>query len=245
MIHIIFTRTAKKISIAAVLTLIIFQLISCAKDEVPRPAPPATTPRPATPVTPTSNTSTNTYTHKIVWVYEHSYISDKSDSTTLKAHYLYLSNIKSYRWRKVDGPPSYKITDSTSSATTVTDLETGVYKFEIFVEEVSGTTDSDTLFVYVIKPGVSEVIFPKMQWSCPMGCGTYSIQNIYSFIPRNKPLKVFLKYENSSVWKEIIHQSQWSGGDEYIWGISDEEYFGLYANYPENEMERFDVKIQY
>jgi hypothetical protein len=238
----LFASSIINLCVAAVLTVISFQFIGCTKDDEMIPAPTATSP---TPSTPSANTHSNNYNVKLVWANEQQYTSHILGSATLKAYYNFSSNIKTYRWRKVDGPTSYKITDSTSSATTVTDLETGVYKFEISVEEINGQRDVDTLYVYVIKPGISEVVFPKMQWICPMGCSTLSIQKIFSFVPANKPLKVFLKYEDSTVWKELIHISLWSGGDEYIWLIDEDNSFSLYANYPEKETEKFDVKIQY
>lgn len=227
----------QKLSVAFVLILLIV-ITGCSKDIKVAPLPTVTTGLP-----PASPPTTN-YKSKIVWATEQPYISHISGSATLKPHYHFLSNIKSYRWRKVDGPANYKLSDSTGGITTITNLEVGVYKFEIHVTEENGNTDSDTFNVYVIKPGVSEVIFPKMQWICPMGCSTMGIEKIYSFIPRNKPLKVFLKYEDSDVWKELLYQGNWTGGYEYIWNITDDN-FSLYADYPDNEIGRFDVKIQY
>jgi len=66
--------------------------------------------------------------------------------------------IAAYLWRKISGPVSADITSTTTAATTVTALITGVYKFELKVTDNSGATDTDTVQVTV-----NDIIVPVNQ----------------------------------------------------------------------------------
>lgn len=57
--------------------------------------------------------------------------------------------IASYLWTKISGPSSFTISNSTSSATTVTSLVQGVYLFELKVTDNSGAIARDTMKITV------------------------------------------------------------------------------------------------
>ena len=58
-------------------------------------------------------------------------------------------SISKYLWRKVSGPSSYKITDSTSASTAVNGLVQGIYTFELTVTDDKGATGKDTVQIKV------------------------------------------------------------------------------------------------
>ena len=57
--------------------------------------------------------------------------------------------ISAYRWRKISGPATFTITNTTTARTTVTGLVQGIYQFELRVTDNSGTTGFDTMSVTV------------------------------------------------------------------------------------------------
>ena len=81
----------------------------------------------------------------------------KDTSITLPADSVFLSgtgtdsngSISKYLWRKVFGPSSYAISDSTSASTTVNGLIQGIYNFELTVTDNKGATGKDTVQIKV------------------------------------------------------------------------------------------------
>ena len=57
--------------------------------------------------------------------------------------------ITSYLWKKISGPGSFGIVNSTFSKTTVRDLVVGSYQFELSVTDDKGLSDTDTMQVIV------------------------------------------------------------------------------------------------
>ena len=62
------------------------------------------------------------------------------------------NNLSTYRWKKITGPLTFTIQDSTSAQTTVTDLSLGEYHFELTVTDSIGATAKDTCSVLVLAP---------------------------------------------------------------------------------------------
>ena len=58
-------------------------------------------------------------------------------------------SISKYKWTKISGPSSYKITDSTSASTSVNELVQGIYTFELTVTDDKGATGKDTVQIKV------------------------------------------------------------------------------------------------
>ena len=61
------------------------------------------------------------------------------------------NNIKSYQWEKISGPPSHTIVNPAAATTTVRDLDTGIYRFELTVKDEPGLLSKDTIQVTVSK----------------------------------------------------------------------------------------------
>ena len=67
------------------------------------------------------------------------------------------NNIKSYRWRKLEGPPASTISNSSAIKTLVTGLTEGMYLFELTVTDSAGLSSSDTLQVLADNPLSTEM----------------------------------------------------------------------------------------
>lgn len=61
------------------------------------------------------------------------------------------SSIKSYVWEKKSGPPSYSIETPDSVITKVSNLEKGIYEFELTITDQMGLIAKDTVIVTVQK----------------------------------------------------------------------------------------------
>ncbi len=213
----------------AILLLITIIIPSCKKEtdkkitantgyipQVPPPPPPP----PATSVS-------------LVWVWTNEYVAYPADSSMLYGYAGLNNQNASYIWKKIAGPASYNIHNPNSLVTKVDKLEIGEYEFEITATDVYGRKGSATLNVYVIKPGQNETIFKNLVWMCPFGCSAY-IQNIYSFIPQNKPILVFVRPANSSTWLPALPPA-------FEYSI-DGNNFSLFTDDATGSV---DVKIQY
>lgn len=57
-----------------------------------------------------------------------------------------------YEWRKISGPAQYKIVNPYAATTGVTNLEAGVYKFELKVTNSHNLSARDTMVLIVKSP---------------------------------------------------------------------------------------------
>jgi len=64
-------------------------------------------------------------------------------------------NLK-YRWTKIAGPTKYRIVSPDSAVTAVTDLEEGIYQFELKVTNSRGLSGRDTMVLTVRAPESGE-----------------------------------------------------------------------------------------
>jgi len=62
------------------------------------------------------------------------------------------NNLSTYTWKKITGPATFTIQDTTSAQTTVTNLSLGEYHFELTVIDTKGATAKDTCSVLVLAP---------------------------------------------------------------------------------------------
>lgn len=121
-----------------------------------------------------------------------------------------IGNTLSTTWTKIAGP-SCNIVSPQSLTTNVSNLLEGVYMFELLVIDNQGLTSRDTVSVRTVNIGPIKnlVNFFNLSWICPMGC-TISVPNIYSYIPSNTPIRVFIKLVNHAGWYEVDPISQYS-----------------------------------
>jgi hypothetical protein len=57
--------------------------------------------------------------------------------------------VVAYSWRKIAGPDTYRILNTTQAVAKLRDLEVGVYQFELKVTDNNGAIDRDTVIVTV------------------------------------------------------------------------------------------------
>src|SRR4030095_14251530 len=92
-------------------------------------------------------------------------------------------NGASYKWEKVSGPASYFLENPDSLKTKVSNLEKGVYQFQLTVTTNAGQTSTDimTLKVQDASSLNKQVLFWDLNWSCPFGCSIL-LGDIFSYI---------------------------------------------------------------
>lgn len=115
------------------------------------------------------------------------------------------NNIATIQWTKIAGPPSVNIVMPGSAYTSITNLERGVYKFEIKVVDSAGLSAKDTSTVIVgeLPANPEEIILENQSWSCHWDC-YIQINEFYNHIPADKFFKVFIKRDNSGNWQEVV-----------------------------------------
>jgi len=153
------------------------------------------------------------------------------------------SNITSYSWKKISGPPSYSIENPSAKITKLDSLESGTYQFEFTVTDQGGLFDKDTVQVKVYDPRIAntnEFIFKDLEWICPMGC-TLNIKNFEQYVPVGTVIKVFIKTGTASAWVQVPPESQWSVNTQYVYGRSDHSFW----IYTDDQEGTSDVKITY
>lgn len=62
-----------------------------------------------------------------------------------------------YEWRKISGPSQYNIVSPASAVTNITNLEEGIYQFELKVTNRYGLSARDTM-VLTVKPPDNKAI---------------------------------------------------------------------------------------
>ena len=203
------------------------------------PTPPLPPPLPPPPP------PTGTYPLVINYQNMHDqWISVKADSVELTASSSSYVSVSSFRWRKVSGPGNPLIVDTTKLSTQVRNLQVGEYTFEV---TAMNTVRSQTASVriYVLNPMTTGLVFKNFDWLCPVGCGSQTINKIYSLVPSGKPLQVFIKYVDSPNWIPVEPMTPTSYDDNKIyWIIDTKSNFYLYANWP-REGVKYDIKIEF
>lgn len=137
--------------------------------------------------------------------------------------------LSSIVWKKIDGPAGGTIEAPNSLKTKVTNLEIGRHVFELAVRDLGGLERKAIVKVFVVQPGQNEVTFNDVEWVCPMGC-SFTINNFNSFVPSDKPFKVFLREPNTTIWQQVPPESQWSPTVKYVYGKGDNSLW-VYNDY--------------
>ena len=154
------------------------------------------------------------------------------------------SFFESFSWKKVSGPASYSIESPNSLQTKVANLAEGTYQFEFTVTDKGGLTGKDTVAIFAYEPrtpGANELIFKKLEWSCPFGC-LIEIANLHDYVPTGTTIKVFLKSSGATEWIEVNHSDKVEKGDRYEYGIGEG---GLVIYTVHDEVGTADVKITF
>jgi hypothetical protein len=167
------------------------------------------------------------------------------------------NNIDTYNWRQISGPTheiiqtpdSYRNSTTLFYLNTISRLKKGEYSFELTVTDIGGLSGKDSVNFIVFDAadvGTNQKIFKDLQWSCPWWGCELSIENIFSHIPRNVPIKVKIRPAGSSIWIEVPHESIWTTEVNplpiYGFGIWEERFY-VYADYFDER--KWDVMIVY
>jgi hypothetical protein len=115
------------------------------------------------------------------------------------------NDIEKIEWSKISGPENYNIETKSRLDTKVTGLKEGTYQFEIKIVDAAGRAAKDTVNVFVLKAEAlnsNEVIFRKIEWIFPW-YNALEVQNLYSHIPANVPMEVFVRRGFSNTWIEV------------------------------------------
>lgn len=116
-----------------------------------------------------------------------------------------------WQWTKISGPASFSIVNANTAQSQVTNLEEGIYQFELTVTDSLGLFDKDSTIVTVNQIYMNEKKFSDQVWLCWWGCWI-EIPNVYSYLPVGIHFRVFIKRDNSNVWEEAFPLSQNSYG---------------------------------
>ena len=138
--------------------------------------------------------------------------------------------VDNFVWKKISGPSNSILETPNSLRTKVSNLEKGIYEFELTVMNKKGITAKDTVAVTVGEISISpkEIIFKDLTWICPWGC-IIEIKNIYSYLPSKTVFRVYIQRDNSDVWEEAIMESQWTDNFSYLYTLNGNltiHYFG-------------------
>jgi hypothetical protein len=150
------------------------------------------------------------------------------------------SEITSYAWRSIAGPGSYSLESPNSRFTKVTNLEQGLYKFELTVTDGGGLTGKDTVSVLVFNPrtvGANELIFKDLKWVCPLGCSV-SVENFGGYVPDGTPIRVFVGADG---WIEAHPVSEWMINDRFVYATDNDKLL----IYTTNDLGTVDVKVNF
>jgi len=152
------------------------------------------------------------------------------------------NNIRTFLWSKISGPSSFLIEHPDSLKTKVSNLQVGIYYFELIVLDSEGLSDKDTIKVTVapVIYNSNEVIFENLIWG-PQGWGSgIVISNVYQYLPAGSVFRVYIKRDNSTNWEELLTDDPNSWYVFYLLN-GDLSIFSYY----EDEGDTPDIKLVY
>jgi hypothetical protein len=157
--------------------------------------------------------------------------------------YAHSSRIESHSWTKVAGPASFSIENPASLVTWVTNLENGVYEFELTVQAEGGLTGSDRAGILVYDeriPAANERILEGKQWQCDWDC-FMDLGDVRQYAAGGAALRVFVQDGASVV--EAVGRHQFEGGTlpQITWWLSGLRLFLYMFDLPAERP--VDVKI--
>lgn len=148
--------------------------------------------------------------------------------------------IQTISWSKISGSSSFLIETPNSLGTKVSNLQVGVYQFELFVRDTGGLTDKDTCTVIVgqLSATPNEVMFINQVWG-PQGWGSgIIISNVYQSLPTGSVFRVYIKRDNSTNWEELLMDDPNSAYTFYLL----DGHLQIFSYY-ENENDTPDIKL--
>lgn len=110
------------------------------------------------------------------------------------------NNIVSYKWKKISGPSSFKISNDTAVQIQVTNLTGGIYSFELKVIDADGLFDTDTVTVTVIIAAIVQ------------DCGDWVCVNVPSFSTTHSSAENFYQAYGASATSQ--NKAYFAGGTD-------------------------------
>lgn len=155
-------------------------------------------------------------------------------------------NIDNILWKKISGPSAYILESPDSLITKVSELEKGVYEFELTVTDKGGLTTKDiaTVTVGEISQNPKEKFFNDLGWECPWGCSV-EIKNIYSHLPAGSVFRIYIQRDNSANWEEVVHDSQFQAGVQYTYTLYNGNLIIYLYGYSSDPEDTPNIKIVY
>ena len=130
-------------------------------------------------------------------------------------------NGASYKWEKVSGPASCFLETPDSLKTKVSNLEKGIYQFQLTAKTNAGQTSTDimTLKVQDASSSNQQIFFWDLNWSCPFGC-SIMLGDISLYMPASSNYAIYIRREFSSTWELVVLDSA-SSTARYVYSIWD------------------------
>lgn len=183
----------------------------CTKDDTLYEAPPTNT-IPTNTIPTTQDIQLNVFAGEDIQII----LSSDSRFLILSGYYyargvqgeiINLNNVK-IQWKKKSGPSSYKFEYPNSIKTKVSDLEKGIYEFELTVTTDNGLTVKDTVRFTVgsISDNPKEIIFENKIW-LPIWYFNIAIKDFNLLIPQHN-FRVYIQRDNNPQWEEVKHYSE-------------------------------------
>ena len=166
----------------------------CTEDSLDKGSPPSTPPSVMAPPRPPTAFAGNNF-----------YVTLPQDFCWLLGNFNQNGNIKVEKttWKKLSGPTSYLLENPDYLRTKVSNLEKGIYEFELTIANMSGLTAKDTVKITVgeISKTPNEMIFREMKWTDPW-VNTIEIKD-FNLLFLNIVFKVYIQRNNNAQWIEV------------------------------------------
>lgn len=127
----------------------------------------------------------------------------------LSGSYSFNETIENVLWTKISGPSSYHLESPNTLRTKISNLENGIYEFELTLIAKSGKTAKDTVKITVgeLSKNPQELHFADLIWIEPWDFAV-EIKNFNTKIPPNV-FKVFIQRDNDPIWTEVTALSDY------------------------------------
>ena len=127
------------------------------------------------------------------------------------------NNIRTILWSKISGPSSFLIEHSDSLLSKVSNLQIGVYQFELTVTDSRGMSGKDTIKVTVNQITGNEIILENQTWIFPW-YSAIKVKDFYNLIPSGSVFRIYIRRDTNTDWIEAPSDSNnWANGSyEYF-----------------------------
>ena len=125
----------------------------------------------------------------------------------------------SFKWEKISGPASYFLETPDSLKTKVSNLEKGIYQFQLTATTNTGETSTDimTLKVQDASSSKKQILFWDLNWSCPFGC-SIMLGDISLYMTAGSNYDMYIRRGFSSNWEVVVPDST-SSNARYVYSI--------------------------